>query len=94
MHDRLSYERSSQEFLAEEHAAAKAALQRAGCELRVLAASLTASELESEVLTPTRTLSLTPTLTLALALTLTRQRAAPGHPRRGAVFAALGSDAG
>ena len=26
MHDRLSYERSSQEFLAEEHAAAKAAL--------------------------------------------------------------------
>ena len=25
MHDRLSYERSSQEFLAEEHAAAKAA---------------------------------------------------------------------
>ena len=26
MHDRLSYERSSQEFLAEEHAAAKALL--------------------------------------------------------------------
>ena len=40
MHDRLSYERSSQEFLADEHSTIKAALQRAGCELRVLAAAL------------------------------------------------------
>ena len=47
MHDRLQYERTSQDFFEKEHAASKAALQRAGCELRVLAAAIKALEAEA-----------------------------------------------
>jgi len=47
MHDRLQYERTSQDFMAHEQQQAATQLVRAGCELRVLTAAIKGLELEA-----------------------------------------------